>query len=389
VRVFFILILLQVFLGPSARAAESVRVRLESRLGSLKLSGISMQFPGHRNTSGLSGPSAGYQTVEIQFKKTSGKLYEWTVLERGTGEILAKFKASVLEISGEMMRSSLRAVPDHLVIRPIAPEKSDLIATIDLEEYLRGVLPMEMPAAWPVEALKAQAIAARTFALFKRGERLRAHAAYDLESDVMDQVFQHESALSETQKTKVAMAVEDTKGIVLADHRSHLVPSFFHADCGGQTEDGKAVWGGSTTASAVDESCPSRSLWEAKFSREEIVRRLARQDSQISAKKLAWLNPLNRTKSGRIALLKAVWTDGSETEMSGHAFRMAMGHDVIKSTKFDLKVKADGQIEFKGAGFGHGVGLCQWGARQMAAAGKSHETILAHYYPGSTLRALR
>ncbi len=368
-------------------AGENVRVRIDKSSGAVKLSGMSLRFPGQPSGMG------GFQSIEIKFKKLGPKVYEWVVAERHSGEVLSKVKAAKFDLSGSMLRSGFNSVPDRLTIQPTSTNKSDLIATIDIEDYLRGVLPMEMPPSWPEEALKAQAIAARTFALFRKAERERAKASFHLESTVMDQVFRHGAELSQAHQAKIESAVNETKGIVLRDRRSKPFAAYFHADCGGQTEIASRVWGsGAGTGQAVDSSCPTRSVWQAKLSKEEIGRRIAESDEKsvrFAKLKLASLTPLTKTESGRVDLMQAVWSDGSLSKVSGHEFRMAVGHEVIKSTRFEIASETPTEIQFKGSGFGHGVGLCQWGARHMAASGKTHEQILAHYYPAAAITALR
>jgi stage II sporulation protein D len=290
-----------------------------------------------------------------------------------------------------MIRSGLQSVPDRLSLLPRRNGKSDLVATMDVEEYLKGVLPMEMPVAWPIEALKAQAIAARTFTLNRIAERDRVGGSYHVEANVMDQVFKFDTGLSSAEKFKIETAVSETRGMVLKDKKDRAIAAYFHADCGGQTEDARSVWGsGPSMGLAVDASCPVHSVWQARLSRKSIAKHLSQNDPTMGSKKLASLVTLSKTGTGRVDAMKAVWSDGSESSMSGHAFRMAMGHELIKSTKFEFRSDAaSGEIVFNGSGHGHGVGLCQWGARQMASQGKKFEQILAHYYPNATLTGLR
>lgn len=373
-----------IFITQTVSAGETVRVRLETKTGHVKLSGMSMRFPGQAAGAG------GFQALDIEFKKVVGKFYDWSVSERHSGEILTRFRAPTFEVTGSMMRSGFKSIPDRVSIKPVMNQKFDVIATIDLEDYLRGVLPLEMPANWPLEALKAQAIAARTFALFRKAERDRVGAVYHLESDVMDQMFRHEQDLSPANKAKIEAAIGSTRGIVLKDRKAKPVAAYFHADCGGTTENAKAVWGnGPSNGPVVDASCPVRSVWQAHLDIDEIGRRLEAKALKVAKRKLAWLSTASKTDSGRVGVMKAVWRDGSETKVSGHEFRMAIGHDIIKSTRFEMDQKGGREVVFKGSGFGHGVGLCQWGARHMAQTGKSHEEILAHYYPSATLTALR
>lgn len=267
--------------------------------------------------------------------------------------------AALDTIAGENLRVNLKPAPSNLEIKG-----HNLIATLDLETYLRGVLPAEMPASWPLEALKAQAVAARTFALYRR-----AHAGekdFDVDSDVNDQMF-----LSDTSKA-ADRAIDETRGLVLRDTRGALVAAYFHSDCGGHTEDAHNVWG--TGDSVGTAGCPyaSPALWSLKLSLEQLGHKLRQKISRIEVGK--------RNESGRIQQVYLALADGTGKTLTGSDFRAALGFSELKSTAFEMARAGDGYI-FTGHGYGHGVGLCQWGARQMAKAGQGFREILAHYYP--------
>jgi stage II sporulation protein D len=124
----------------------------------------------------------------------------------------------------------------------------------------------------------------------------------------------------------------------------------------------------------------------------EISQKLTNLVSKTTVRELVGIDAKSYTASGRIARLRLAWNDGSQSFIAAHEFRMAVGHDQIKSTNFKLNQLpgggADAEIEFVGQGFGHGVGMCQWGAKAMAQAGQSYQTILSHYYPRAHLKPL-
>jgi len=266
-------------------------------------------------------------------------------------------------ISGESLRMNLKSVPSHLEIKG-----HNVVATLDLETYLRGVLPAEMPASWPLEALKAQAVAARTFALYRRAHR--DEREFDVDSDVNDQMF-----LSDTMK-QTDQAIDETRGLVLKDKRGELVAAYFHSDCGGHTEDAHNVWG--TGDSVGTAGCPYSSLshWSLKLSLSQLRAKLRQKISAIR------LGP--RNDSGRVQQVYLALADGTGKTLTGSDFRSALGFGELKSTAFEIARDGDDYV-FTGRGFGHGVGLCQWGARQMAKAGRDYREILAHFYPRAGL----
>jgi stage II sporulation protein D len=270
-----------------------------------------------------------------------------------------------------------------------------VISSVDLETYVRGVLPAEMPRTWPLEALKAQAVAARTFALFRKQSREKANAPYHLEATVMDQVYLVpvvEEGGDESQ-ARVEQAVRETKDLVLLADGSigsqgepQPIPAHFHADCGGRTEDARVVWGyKESMGTTVDGSCPLNPLarWKVGFTGEELARKLRGQGLLARGlAKLEAITPFSFTASGRVSQLRLQWSDGESTFISAHDFRMRVGHDRVKSTNFTVERSGpQGEFQIAGQGFGHGVGLCQWGARQLAQGGKDFREILGHYYP--------
>ncbi|MEK7357494.1 MAG: SpoIID/LytB domain-containing protein [Bdellovibrionota bacterium] len=364
------------FAGPShADSASEIRVRLQSlSKGPIAVSGIALRYPG-------SAPGAmGFQSLKISWKNSAKGRAAWTVEDRDTNRVLGRFEARTLELVGMSLRVGLHSMPDRLSFAPRPTGAVDVIARLELESYVRGVLPSEMPASWPLEALKAQAVAARTFALFRKRARTKIDATYDVESDVMDQVYRNplgEEGMSSKKSEMVDRAIRETKGVVLLNAGTHPFATYFHADCGGHTEEPNAVWGPTESAgTTADESCPTNPMasWTLRLAGDDIAKKF-----KIRAKLVA-MKILERTSSGRIAKLQMKWSDGVVTTPSGHEFRMTMGHDKVRSAKFEIS-KDEYGFELAGLGFGHGVGMCQWGARHLAKEGKFHREILAHYFP--------
>ena len=335
-------------------------------------------------------PTRGYAAYRIEKLSKAGET-TWVISDRDSKKWIANISARSLELNGTNLRIGLKPMPNQIEVESRGPSSSDVIATLDIETYLKGVLPAEMPASWPLEALKAQAVAARTFAIFRREQRLKSDDRdFDLESDVMDQMFRSPLSGDQPLLRNVDLAIEETKGEILEDQRQNAFATYFHADCGGQTEEAKDVWGsGEKLGTAKDAACPlnPRASWTLKMSSAEMSRRVAKslgRAADDSKLQIASLRTTDHTSSGRAREMLVAWSNGESQSINGNEFRRALGFDELKSTHFSLSHVGPDYI-FKGQGYGHGVGLCQWGARQMAKLGQGYQEILNHYYPKARL----
>ncbi|MCG3174723.1 MAG: hypothetical protein GMKNLPBB_03003 [Myxococcota bacterium] len=253
-----------------------------------------------------------------------------------------------------------------------------IINSLPLEGYLKGVVGSEIPPNWPMESLKAQAVAARTFALRRRMER--EGQPFHVEATVDDQVYG--GAASEHER--VSEAVDATRGEVIA-HGRELASSFFTACCGGETESAREVWG-QDLPYARGVPCKwcgdcARSSWNYRVPMAELERSLRK--ARLILGRLKELQPGGMTSSGRWADLEAR-TDRGVERIPLDKFRRAAGYSKVFSGRFTVHQEG-AFVVFRGSGSGHGVGLCQAGARNMAVNGKSYRQILKHYYPGANL----
>lgn len=251
-----------------------------------------------------------------------------------------------------------------------------VINELPLEDYLVGVINSEISSTWPMESVKAQAVIARTYAVAKRIER---HGSpYHLEATVMDQVYSG----SDLEDSRAARGVHETAGQVLTYH-GKPIQAFYHATCGGKTEDSSHVWGAALPyLKGVDcQYCAlgNSNTWEQTLS-------LSRLETALKVAGLTDIRLGSRNSRGRLKTVLLGTSHGTVT-MPATKFRMAVGSTVIKSTNFTVRVD-DGSAYFSGSGYGHGVGLCQWGAKQRALDGFSYSEILSYYYPGTELRIL-
>ena len=265
----------------------------------------------------------------------------------------------------------------------IQPVEKGLVVINELamEDYLAGIINCEISSQWSMEAVKAQAVVARSYAVFQR--EARKNMPYHLESSVLDQVY----AGCDLEDLRAVRAVRETAGEVLL-YNGKVIQAFFHSSCGGHTEAAENVWSfGMPYLRGVDcKYClvaPS-SEWTLTISLNKLESILRKGGYDVTD--LRGFIPLSRHKSGRIDSLSILFDNGS-VNLAAVDFRKLVGYSVIKSTSFDVRISGENAI-FSGRGYGHGVGLCQWGAKKRAEDGFNYREILSYYYPGTTLKKL-
>lgn len=287
--------------------------------------------------------------------------------------------------------------------------KMMVINSVPLEDYLYGVVPQEVVPSWPAAALEAQAVAARTYALHTMEEN--KGKLYDVSTSTDHQVYNGVSG--ETQAT--TNAVNKTKGMVML-YNQRPINALFHSDGGGYTEDSVNVWGSDVPylKGVKDFSTgTSTSNWTVTTSRQALESKLNAASKGVGKLKSIQLTPLgkpgqqtsDRGVSGRIKSATFIGTSG-KTTVDGDSLRSILG---LKSTLFDFYVnhnpaKGTGKayhnftgnndtVYIKGHGWGHGLGMSQWGAAEMAKRATPgdtnyYQTILRHYYSGITLKKM-
>ncbi|TEB04238.1 Amidase enhancer precursor [Pelotomaculum schinkii] len=270
------------------------------------------------------------------------------------------------------------------------------IKKIQLEEYLIGVVAAEMPAEFPLEALKAQAVAARTYAVKRMGTGGVAnplHPGADLCDDHRHgQAWLSREELKERWGTlyyykyfyKVKTAVDETRGEVLT-YQEQLIDPAYHAACGGKTENSEDVWKFQVPY-LRSVPCPyeddPQSVQAVSISLEQVDQALGTTLAAVPAsgnKAAGEMKVIERTSSGRP---KTLVVDGQQ--FPAVSVRDLLG---LRSTNFTWKLQ-DGSITFTTTGYGHGVGMCQYGAKGMAEHGYTYRTILGHYYSGVEITGL-
>lgn len=308
------------------------------------------------------------------------------------GRITVSAGASGLVVDGQRLRSDRIEVRgrngditvNNLTVAgrvTIKRQNGKLIAIneLPLEDYVKGVVPSEMSAAWHPEALKAQAIAARTYALYKI--RQNGKKDFDVVASTKDQVYKGRAGAD----GPAGRATDETRGQVLAFQDEPILATFF-STAAGPTEDAINVW-------SVDlpylkgVECPFDMnspffQWRTDVWLPLLEQRLREEGFPVGV--IAGLSPASYTKAGRVSRVRILHSDG-ELHVKGEDLRRVLGYTVLASTQFDFEVVGF-QIQFTGRGAGHGVGLCQWGAKELAEKGYSADAIVRYYYPGAEIR---
>jgi stage II sporulation protein D len=282
--------------------------------------------------------------------------------------------SAYMEVNGKKYRGSfITAVSDGSLM---------VINRVSLDEYLYGVLPSEVSPSWPKEALKAQAVAARSFAL--HGRMNSKSDMYDLDSDVSSQVYKGLSV--EHQSTNDA--IDQTDNEVLSKD-GKVIQAFFHSNSGGRTASSEEVWGGRLDylQPKDDPYCVNGQhyKWQLVIPREKLSATL--RNNKLKTGELYDIKIMERTESGRVKTLKIYGSDGT-AEMKGKDFRAYVGNDALKSTNFTVEFNG-GEFTFNGLGWGHGVGLSQEGGKGMAEEGRNYRDILRHFYNGIDIKKAR
>ena len=240
-----------------------------------------------------------------------------------------------------------------------------------LETYVAGVVAAEVPRSWPLETLKAQAVASRSYAWVKILEN--RHLPYDVKATIQDQVFHGQPP---EPQHPVWRALSETKGRILFEGNRPLL-AYFHADCGGATDSIELWQNQNPRVVAVDRGCPRTPAAQWQYSLTDQDHRRISQKVLGSELRLEGLSVRERWASGRIKSLQLRFSDGREALVPAMKFREWIGPTRIRSTRFSVALNGN----LAGQGFGHGVGMCQWGSWDLGRRGASYLEILRHYYP--------
>ncbi len=279
-----------------------------------------------------------------------------------------------LRVNGRKYRGDLRIALKR-------GKKLTVINKLGLEEYLYGVLPREISPEWPVEAMKTQAVVSRTYAARNMGKH--NSKGYDLSATVFCQVY----GGLQCEDERSNKAVDATEGEVIY-YKGELISAVFHSTCGGFTEKSSNVWETNSSPGYLKcVRCPycrksPRYSWKKTIKKETIRKKLNKSGYKVG--RIHKIKVAGRASFSKRAININVYHDAGKLSIPSNKFRIAVGADIVKSTMVKLKNYPD-EIKYVGRGWGHGVGLCQWGAKGMAERGYKYLKIIRKYFPGTKI----
>lgn len=314
---------------------------------------------------------------------------------KGAGESVVEIKAeggASASVNGKKAVTPLKlsAAEEFLYVngRPyrgnivVSAEPGGLSAVneLELESYINGVINNEISSKWPVEAVKAQAVVARTYAMYQMNNH--PDSQYDIEGTVMGQVY----AGAASEDPAAQKAVSETAGEILT-FAGEPALTVYHSNAGGITDSSRDIWSEYypyllSVTSPFDKEAP-RYTWEFVLPGGSLKALLSGAGYEIG-------EPMEikcdeRTGAGRVKSLVISGSSGKGVRMRGEDLRKIVGYSYLRSSLFSVEKKG-GLFVFTGRGSGHGVGMSQWGAKGMAEGGFSYSEILRHYYRGTVLK---
>jgi stage II sporulation protein D len=305
----------------------------------------------------------------------------------GTGKPAGEGEGQSTPAPGEeKKKSSALALPEKLErdekgepILNVYDVKDKKVSRLSIEAYLPGVLAGEMRGDWPMEALRAQAILARTFVLKFCEEKTSRYPGADISTDIEEAQAYDAAGVNE----RIREAVSSTRGEIL-NAQGELPYAWFHAHSGGITAKAKEgldyekpepPYTKSVKGMEGGESDPDAAEWTASFPTANVMK--AAQRLGVPGNQLKTIEVSQRGESGRAVQLLI-----NGQSVSAPAFRLALGSTQMKSTLLESLKIENGQVKMRGRGYGHGVGMSQWGAYTLAQQGEKAEDIVTYYFQG-------
>ena len=282
------------------------------------------------------------------------------------------------EPTGISLPEKLEISADGTPVLSVYQVDEEEMREMDMESYLLGVLAGEMKNDWPMEALKAQAILARTFVLKFCTEKESKYAGADISTDIEEAQAYDATGVNE----RIEQAVQETRGMILS-YNNELPYAWFHAHSGGVTaraEEGLNYKGGDagytqvTEGKESDQAPEDARQWEAEFSGEEMLQAL----NSMGVKEINEIEAIAIGETGESGRATTLLINGQS--VNAPDLRIALGPSKMRSTLLTGLKMQDGNIYMEGKGYGHGVGMPQWGAYGMAESGKTAEEIVSYYF---------
>ena len=258
-----------------------------------------------------------------------------------------------------------------------------IVNVLDLESYLLGVVPNEIPAGWNIEALKAQAVAARTYTVYHLTRVKRKMRIYDLDSTTNFQVYKGLSS----EKRSTTKAVHSTKSQIMT-YENEPILAYFHSTCGGKTISDKYVWKGNDLPYLKAVKCDYCKKSKYYKWNETITLDQLNKTIKPRFKGMGRITSVSFKRiEGRVVDVKIVHSRGNLL-VPANKFRLMFSAKKLKSLYIETKGTKNG-ILINGRGWGHGVGMCQWGAKGMAEKKYNYRSILKHYYKNISIETIR
>lgn len=376
-------------------------MRLAERLASGSLRGLDLRiYQGRRLATQLG------ERTEWKFDCMGGRI---RIQRRGAVAPLELASPVTFESPSGFFHFQSRPYRDSLTV--IARGSTcEAINETGLEEYLDGLVNAEFSAKWSEEAIAAQVIAARTYALHQiRKAKFNSSSRFDVDATIRDQVY--DGSIKEDYRS--SRSVDRTRGWILTAEDGSLKPvkAFYHSTCGGRTELPESVWGSRMAGFQNRVRCvfcgaSPTFRWKADFSSQQITEALLRSAQAEGAPKrwnrrwkeilengvLMNLTAIGRDSDGRAVEVRASVALGREHfefPVAANTFRLWIGSTTVRSTAFSVKQEKSQfgarAWSIVGRGHGHGVGMCQWGAKAMGERGYKVGEILKFYYPDTGL----
>lgn len=380
---FCIILVYVLFTPPSLASIPKIRVLINKSLKIVTIKGKDILRTFHFNDDVARFP--GRKVVKFNCDRLKGKI------SFDRPQVLASLASNtgLISVGDQKFKGSLH------ILTAKNNKSCDVVYESSIDDYLSSLLTKEMNSSWPIEALKAQAVAARTYALHKMNSKQVSIAAgfdkhYHLESSEKHQVSgQYFDATKETRR-----ATRSTKGYVLVGPKGKMNPVFFHAKCGGRTLVPEDVWQNkvngykSVTCKRCDKKVDKK--FRQRITRKRFLKFLdwAKKNDHLNQKIIIGKNPsiylLKDYDYGRNIRL---YVNNYAVFIKKSVVRRYFGRVIVPSNNFVLRFnKARGTYTLVGRGNGHGVGMCQMGALDLAQKGWSYRKILSHYYPNHKLK---
>lgn len=307
--------------------------------------------------------------------------------------------ASVI-LNGKRYAGAVRFVPRS----EVSARAFDVIETVDLEDYLKGVVASEMFSKWPLAAYQAQAVAARSYAVHERDRARRSGQGFDVEANVKDQAY-----AGVNERSEIVQAVDSTRGVLLT-WGGGVLRSYFHSTCGGRAASSADTWpiaGGSAFNQAGPLQAQKREWacngatyyrWSTVRTRQELLQRFkafgAERGTPLrSLTGIESVIPSGTNAAGRPSRYLVMQPGGQTYTLTAEELRRACNQEVgtlppisatnrVNSSDMDVAINGN-TISITGRGYGHGVGLCQWCAKGFADKGETWQALLTRFYPGA------